>query len=138
MLDFRFPDKYYLSQLEKGFQPRSSRRWAVDVKKLYNNKCFITQTPSTDCKLVAHHLYSKKDNRDLEFSLFNGIALRDDLHKLFHKNYGLKTKPDHLIDFIAFFKFNSLLLSNKERIELCTWISFLDSKMIENKQKIKN
>lgn len=39
--------------------------------------------------LEAHHIESFSDNKDKIFNTDNGITLSKDIHKMFHKQYGM-------------------------------------------------
>jgi hypothetical protein len=75
------PDAETILNLNAGFQPMSTRAWSRDIKKLYNNKCVLSNKTSSETTLVRHHLFSKKDNPLLQFNLLNGIPIPTENHK---------------------------------------------------------
>jgi len=79
-----------------------SRKWASAVKKRDNyicKKCGFEGNP-LDYKLVAHHVHSFAQYKELRIDVGNGITLCNKCHKLLHKIYGNNVTPSQLIDFL--------------------------------------
>lgn len=123
-----FPNKLNLLQLEKGFKPCSPRSWSRDIKKLYNETCFVTGlTNSKKTKLVSHHLFSKKTHQSLAFSLLNGIVLTEEIHKEFHSLYGLETSIDSFQHYLKIKKSYLIKANEIQRFDfLLDWLDFLE------------
>lgn len=134
------PSQDLILQLEEGFKPCSPRSWSRDIKKLYKNTCVVTGLPQFECELASHHLFSKKQNPHLQYSLLNGLPLAKQVHKAFHKNCGMHTCPIQLKKFL---EINIRYLKNSEGInnfypeindldrleKLVDWIIFLETEM---------
>lgn len=123
------PEPALILTQDKGFRPTSVRFWGRDVKKLYYNRCVLTGLHNDSVPIVAHHLYSNKDYKQLRFSVLNGITLTTDLHKYFHGRYGMHVTPLQFINFIDLYM-NHVKVADKERcVVLKNWINFLDLNM---------
>lgn len=64
------------------------REWRNKILSKNQYRCQLSGRGG--CYLEVHHLYSWHSNPSLRFDLNNGVPLREDLHKLFHKIYGQK------------------------------------------------
>lgn len=103
MNDFpvNFPILIDLIELNAGFASCSVGCYARAIKKLYGNRCVITQKSGEDCKIVVHHLYSKHQYPQYQFSLFNGVPLSEETHKHLHKVCGKHTTIPQFIQYIV-------------------------------------
>lgn len=124
------PDATTLLTLEKGFKPCSMRSWGRDVKKLYGNRCVISNISSAEISIVSHHLYSKKDYPQFEFSLLNGIPLDKTLHRDFHKKFGQKTTPKDFVQYLGLLQRSDTSLNIANLYRLMEWIQFLDTALV--------
>lgn len=59
--------------------------WINSVKKIYNKTCVVTGAKQN---LACHHLEGWNICPERRFDVNNGVLLRKDLHKEFHKIYG--------------------------------------------------
>jgi hypothetical protein len=78
--------------------------WSSQVKKNNQGRCLITGKKERN--LESHHLFSKKKHPKLKFVLLNGISIKADYHKLFHKLYGYHTTLDDFVRFIVYLELN--------------------------------
>ena len=63
----------------------SNKKWRKDILKKFKFQCFVCGCKE---KLIAHHILSFEDNKNLALSLDNGVCLCEECHKDFHKKYG--------------------------------------------------
>lgn len=72
-------------QRQKDRKLHENTEWRTKVFKRDNYTCKLTGEKG---KLVAHHLDGYDWCIEKRFDISNGITLREDIHKLFHKLYG--------------------------------------------------
>ena len=124
------PDPDILIEMNKGFAPCSTRSWARDVKKLYGYKCVISGAHQSETKLVAHHLNSRKQYSQYQYSLLNGIPLSEFQHKELHKNCGQHTTIPQFLKYLDYLCLKEPCLYSKNRLlELKQWILFLEQNL---------
>lgn len=72
------------------YKDKRDDRYDYWRRKVYERDLFTCQV--TKCKskgnIVAHHFEAYNSNKGKRFDIDNGITLREDIHKLFHKLYG--------------------------------------------------
>lgn len=120
------PDKFFITQMEKGFQPQSTRDWSRKIKSIYGNQCVITGVSTKEGKIVAHHLNSKKEFPQLTFSVLNGLPLLDVVHKNLHKKCGFNTNLGQFKDYLGVVFKNNPQFDPQRLILLSDWVSFLE------------
>lgn len=49
---------------------------------------------------MAHHLFRRKDNFLLEFSLLNGVPLTSAIHKDYQQKFGIKSCPKSFVNYL--------------------------------------
>lgn len=75
-------DRYSRRYLLHG---KDQKKWAREVHSKCEYKCVICLS---DRKLEAHHLESWNSNKELRFTVDNGVTLCNFHHNEFHKTYG--------------------------------------------------
>jgi hypothetical protein len=69
----------------RDYSPEA-REWRTKVYKRDNYTCQLSGRRGK--KICAHHIESWNSNKERRFEVDNGITLRQDIHRLFHKYYG--------------------------------------------------
>ena len=65
---------------------KTYREWRT---KVFERDCWTCQiTGIKGKKIVAHHLQSYANNKELRYDINNGVTITEDIHRLFHKIYG--------------------------------------------------
>lgn len=88
-------DKHCFWNPDIPLKERDKRRYCryklkIWREEIYKRDDFICQiTGKRGGKLVAHHIESWNSNKELRFEVDNGITLSENIHRLFHKEYGL-------------------------------------------------
>lgn len=75
---------------EKNNKDKRDNEYKFWRRKVYERDLFICQITGEKSKgnIVAHHLDGYDWCEEKRFDISNGITLRSDIHKLFHKIYG--------------------------------------------------
>jgi len=90
---------------EKGRICLGHGKWRKDILKQDNNTCQCCF--EIGGKLIAHHIESYGDNKELRIIISNGITLCEEHHIEFHKKYGYgnnnrKQLEEFLISFVLY------------------------------------
>lgn len=80
-------------------QDAKMRKWAKEVQKFGQKKCFFTEVTSP---VQVHRLYSASKYPSLRYNILNGIVIHTLLHRTFHSYIGWKNdgSPEDFIEFI--------------------------------------
>ena len=77
--------------------------WRNNVKKIYNNKCVLT---NASINLECHHLESWDHCKEKRTDPFNGVLLAKDIHQRFHKFYGYGKNTEKQFEEFCLREFN--------------------------------
>jgi 5-methylcytosine-specific restriction endonuclease McrA len=91
-----------LDNYSEKHKQRSSveyRKWRKICLLRDNFTCRITG--ENGGKLVVHHINNFADFPELRFNINNGITMKKEIHKLFHKIYGKKNNTKEQIEKFA-------------------------------------
>jgi hypothetical protein len=82
---------------------RTSIEYELWRKAVFARDMFTCQkTKISGGRLTAHHINNFAEFPELRFAIDNGITLREDVHKEFHKRYGRKNNcRQQLEEFLA-------------------------------------
>ena len=70
--------------------------WRTSVKKIDNSTCLISGATKN---IHVHHIYCRKNYKELQFEVANGICLEKKIHKEFHSKYGHCASKQNLLEF---------------------------------------
>lgn len=113
---------FFLSQKGEGshsYRPDKPEELRVKQRSITNYKSWrisVLERDKYTCrcceevggKLIAHHIFSYKENPDLRVDISNGITLCEKDHLEFHKIYGRKNNTQEQLDeFISMKKSNN-------------------------------
>jgi hypothetical protein len=100
-----FPSPHLLDLHTNDFKEKNMRHWRTRLVNLYQNSCIVTGLKGNvgQVSLVAHHLYSQSRYPQLSKNFYNGVLLENNLHKLYHKEFGKdpgSVTPGSFISFV--------------------------------------
>lgn len=84
------------SEIQKIRNSIELKEWKLEVLKKYDFTC--QKTGLRGGKLAVHHIQNFSSNPELRFSAENGIVLGYEVHKNFHKKYGVKNNTKEQIE----------------------------------------
>jgi 5-methylcytosine-specific restriction endonuclease McrA len=75
---------------------RLSKKYEIFRESILNRDDYMCMLCGSYKKsLNVHHIWSYSENKELRYSIKNGITLCSDCHKKYHNKFGQKAIPTH-------------------------------------------